>query len=216
MSPKVWSLAAATTLALTLPSAAAAHFNSGLYSHRANNCSSRSDPITVVFYAYATGSRTLNHIKAHTGWGGGSGGGQYFASHGICGAGTQHAESGLFTRYHIRMRKTYDGDTTWRGTTTVGTPHHEDWIDTINELDCWPGNHAVDKGGVSQPYPYNQGNSGFDQGRKRIFNALYGQSGHTYALSENWGNTQEFKQCDGDWAGSNGTVFWFRIPNSSH
>lgn len=210
MSPKLWSLAAAATLALTLPSAAAAHFNSGLYSHRADNCSSRSDPITIVFYGYATASRSNNHVRAHTGWGGGSGGGQYFASHGICGPGTYHAESGTFSRYHIRMRKTYDADTTWRGTTTTSTPHHEDWIGVIG---CY---HAVDRGGVSQPYPYNQGNSGFDQGRKRIFNALYGESGHTFALSENWGNTQEFKQCDDDWAGSNGTVFWFRIPNSSH
>lgn len=210
MSPKLWSLAAAATLALTLPSAAAAHFNSGLYSHRADNCASRSDPITVVFYGYATGSRSLNHIRFHTGWGGGSGGGQYFASHGICGAGTQHAENGTFTRYHIRMRKTYDADTTWRGTTTVGTPHHEGYIGYGG---CF---HAVDRGGVSQPYPYNQGNSGFDQGRKRIFNALYGETGHTFMLAENWGNTQEFKQCDDDWAGSNGTVFWFRMPNSNH
>lgn len=210
MSPKLWSLAAAAALALTLPSAAAAHFNSGLYSHRADNCASRSDPITVVFSGYATGSRSLNHLRFHTGWGGGSGGGQYFASHGICSPGTQHTESGTFTRYHIRMRKTYDADTTWRGTTTVGTPHHEDWIGYGG---CF---HAVDKGGVSQPYPYNQGNSGFDQGRKRIFNALYGEPGHTFMLSENWGNTQEFKQCDDDWAGSNGTVFWFRMPNSNH
>jgi hypothetical protein len=186
-----------------------AHFSSGLYSHKRSDCESRTDPITVVFYGYADADRTNNHIKFHAGWGGGTGGGQHFASHGVCGAGTRHAESGTFTRYHIRMRKTYHGDATW-ATTTTGTPHHEDWVSTCN----WGlGGHAVDKGGVSQS---GSNWSGFDMGRKRIFQALYGKTGHNFAGSVNWGNTREFKQCDGDKAGSNGTVFWFRIPNSYH
>lgn len=211
MSPKFWTLFLAVPIALVFSNSAAAHFESGLYSHRASDCASRSDPITVVFYGYATGTRTLNHVRFHTGWGGGSGGGQYFASHGICGAGTQHAESGTFTRYHIRMRKTYHDDATW-GTTSTGTPHHEDWIDSAIS-GCFPGNHAVDKGGVDKGGGLQ---SGFDQGRTRIYNALIGQPGHTFGGSVNWGNTQEFKQCDGDWAGSHGTVYWFRIPNNSH
>lgn len=201
-------LAAAFLAALLVPSALLAHFDSGLYSHRSSDCESRSDPITIVFYKYGGADRANNHVRFHTGWGGGTGGGQHFASHGNCSPGTRHAESGTLTRFHIRMRATYHGDATW-GTTTTATPHHEDWVITCN---YGFGGHAVDKGGVSQETQW----SGFDQGRKRIFEALYGKNGHTFAGSVNWGNTREFKQCDGDYAGSNGTVFWFRIPNSYH
>jgi hypothetical protein len=195
---------AAVFVGLVFPATADAHFESGLYSHTGSGCNSRTDPITVVFYGYATAERSNNHIRFHSGWGGGTGGGQYFASHGICGATTHHAESGTGSRYHIRMRKTYDNDASW-GTTTAGTPHHEDLI--------WYCGHAVDKGGV------NLGEglwSGFDQGRDRIYGILYGKSGHAFGGSTNWGNTQEFKQCDGDWAGSHGSVFWFRMPSTSH
>ncbi|MGH3031016.1 MAG: hypothetical protein ACRDNE_09685 [Gaiellaceae bacterium] len=101
------------------------------------------------------------------------------------------------------MRKTYHRDTTW-GYTTTGTPHHEDLT--------YCG-HAVDKGGVNKGGGLQ---SGFDQGRSRIYNALYGKPGHHFAGSVNWGNTQEFKQCDNDWAGSHGIVYWFRIHSSAH
>ncbi|MGH2988740.1 MAG: hypothetical protein ACRDMY_13610 [Gaiellaceae bacterium] len=197
--------------ALAGPPVLYAHFQSGHYSHKKSDCASRTDPITIVFYGFATADRVNNHVRHHTGWGGGTGGGQHFASHGVCGGGTRHAESGTFTRYHIRLRKTYHDDATW-WTTTTGTPHHEDWS---TEWGCnyGFGGHAVDKGGVSQE---GSNWSGFDMGRKHIFNALYQKSGHGFAGSVNWGNTREFKQCDGDKAGSNGTVFWFHVPNSYH
>jgi hypothetical protein len=192
--------------AVAFPGTAAAHFQSGLYSHEASDCASRIDPITVVFYGSATAGRTQNHIQYHSGWGGSSGGGQYFASHGVCGGTTHQAYSdcGTCTRFHIRLRKTYHDDATW-GTTTTGTPHHEDWI--------WYCGHAVDKGGVDKGEGLQ---SGFDQGRGKIYSILYGKSGHAFGGTTNWGNTQEFKQCDGDWAGSHGSVYWFHIPNSSH
>jgi hypothetical protein len=189
-----------------------AHFQSGLYSHKRSDCESRTDPITIVFYGYGIADRANNHVRHHTGWGGGTGGGQYFASHGVCGAGTRHAENGTFTRYHIRMRSTTHSDIAW-GQTATGTPHHEDWITGDPGCHGGFGGHAVDKGGVSQgPLSW----SGFDMGRLRIFNALDGKPGHTFAGSVNWGNTQEFKQCDDDKAGSNGIVYWIRIPNNYH
>jgi hypothetical protein len=196
---------AAVLIGLAFPGTAWAHFQSGFYSHDNSGCASRVDPITVVFYGYATASRTSNHIKFHTGWGGGSGGNQYFASHGECGGTTyqDYSACGTCTRYHVRMRQTYDDDATF-GTTTTGTPHHEDWT--------YCG-HAVDKGGVNLG---GGGQSGFDQGRSRIYTALASASGHGYGGDSNWGNTQEFQQCDHDWAGSHGSVFWFRIPNTSH
>ncbi|MGH3043053.1 MAG: hypothetical protein ACRDNG_15195 [Gaiellaceae bacterium] len=94
------------------------------------------------------------------------------------------------------------------GTTTVGTPHHEDWVSTCN---FGAGGHAVDKGGVDKGEGLR---SGFDQGRDLM--SSMGGSGHYPGGSSNWGNTQEFKQCDGDWAGSHGTVWWIHIPNSYH
>ena len=202
--PKLVVLAGALVAGLLVPGLAQTHFQSGLYSHTGSGCASRVDPVTVVFYHKATAAISANHVRAHTGWGGGSGGGQYFASHGNCGATTRHAESGTGTRYHIRMRKTYHEDGTW-GTTTTGTPHHEDLV--------WYCGHAVDKGGVDK----GEGLwSGFDQGRSRIYNALYGKPGHTFGRNQYWGNTQEFKQCDGDYAGSHGQVYWFRMPGTLH
>jgi len=136
---------------------ALADFNTGTYSYRKSNCTQPSDPITIVFYGYATGMRSNNHVRAHTGWSGGAGGGQYFTSHGHCGPSHRHSESAgpISSRYHIRMRQTYDTDPHW-GTTTVATPHHEDFVST-----CTPPNHAVDKGGLGR----GQGLwSGFDQG----------------------------------------------------
>lgn len=202
---------AAVLAALAFPGAAAAHFQTGYYSHKNSDCASRIDPITVVFYEWGTADRSENHIRYHSGWGGGNGGGQHFASHGVCGGGTRHAESGcgFCTRYHIRMRKTYHADETL-GVTTTGTPHHEDWVPSCK---AGLGGHAVDKGGVDKGEGLQ---SGFDQGRSRIYSILYGKPGHPFGGTTYWGNTQEFKQCDNDWAGSHGAVFWFEMPNYDH
>lgn len=201
LSPLVVAL-----VGLVFPGTADAHFQTGYYSHSNSGCSSRVDPITVVFYSYATAARSQNHLRYHSGWGGDGGGSQYFASHGICGATTYQAFSGCgtCTRYHVRMRQTYDDDD-MLGTTTTGTPHHEDWI--------WYCGHAVDKGGFEKGEGLR---SGFDEGRSKIYSIFNSVSGHAFGGDSYWGNTQEFKQCDGDWAGSHGSVFWFEMPSSSH
>lgn len=210
-----WAILAAAA-ALAVPAAADGHFSAGFYSHSRSDCASRTDPITVIFYGEATAARTLNHVAFHTGWSGGAtGGNQYFATHGICYPSFGERYDGTVEdRFHIRAQKTYHGDATW-GTTTMSTPHHEDWVTWI-WTDCASngfGNHAVDKGGVDKGGGLQ---SGFDQGRTAIYNAFYGRSGHEYGGLSYWGNTQEFKQCDGDWAGSHGNVYWFRIPAWSH
>jgi hypothetical protein len=191
------------------PAGAGADFNIFPYSFRDGACTERSDPVTVIFYREASAILSNNHVRAHTGWDGGEGGGQNYSSHGVCLPGDRHSESAgaTSTRYHIRMGRTWDEDVNW-GRTTAATPHHEDFLWT-----CAPSNHAVDKGGV------NLGQnlwSGFDQGRSRIYDALYGQDAHYFAGDPYWGNTQEFQQCDGDWAGSHGTTYWFRIPGWGH
>jgi hypothetical protein len=196
---------------LIFPGAGAAHFQSGGYSHRDADCASRVDPITVVFYEWGWPDRVRNHLNRHGGWDGGDGGGQFFASHGNCESAQGHSESGcaVCTRYHIRLRKTeHAADDV--GVTTTGTPHHEDWVKTCNG---GFGGHAVDKGGVERGEGLQ---SGFDQGRSRIYSILVGEPDHAYGGSAYWGNTQEFKQCDGDWAGSHGTVYWFEMPSYDH
>ncbi|MEJ7569171.1 MAG: hypothetical protein WKF41_13000 [Gaiellaceae bacterium] len=75
-------------------------------------------------------------------------------------------------------------DTTLRWT-TIGDAHHEDLT--------YCG-HAVDANGAN--------GSGFDQGRQNLRINLE-NGGHSWR-SEFWGNTQNFQQCDGDYASSDG------------
>jgi hypothetical protein len=183
---------------------ASAHFQTYPYTLTACPASyeHQVDPVTDVFYGAATGARVLNHIRFHTGWTDAGGSTQYFSSEGVCGAMYGQLASGsvLQSRFHIRIRRTYDDDPVW-GMTARGDAHHEDFV--------WYCGHAVDKGGVSTGLA-----SGFDQGRRALYDAFSGA--HTYGGATYWGNTREFKQCDGDHAGSNGYVDWWRIPAWSH
>lgn len=210
---------AVSVFLMTGSSPSEAHAVFDTYQYSVTSCpasySKQVDPITIVFTRNAIGTRTFNHIEAHTGWSSPATGSshQYFASHGYCGQNDEQKATACSgnngnncTRYHIRARKTEHADTTW-GTTGVGTPHHEDWVWSCN---YGSGGHAVDKGGVN-----TGGASGFDQGRVAIYNA-FRYTYHTLEQVSVWGNTREFKQCDGDYAGSNGYVYWYLIPNSYH
>ena len=135
------------------------------------------------------------------GWEVTSGTTQQFASHAACGPMYGQRADGRWSRYHVRVRRTAQADPRW-GITAVGTPHHEDWITTCG--------HAVDRGGGSTGEA-----SGFDQGRQRVHEALRGTH-HTFAGSTYWGNTRQFRQCDGDWAGSNGYVHWWSVAEAYH
>jgi hypothetical protein len=195
---------AVVALALGGARGADAHFSTYLYTLKSCPASyaEQVDPINDVFYGYATADRTLNHIRAHTGWGDTGGSTQYFSSEGVCGEMYGQRASGATwqSRFHIRVRRTYHDDATW-GITARGDAHHEDLV--------WYCGHAVDKGGVSSGL-----SSGFDRGRRAIYDAFFGS--HDYAGAVYWGNTREFKQCDGDYAGSNGNVGWWHIPNAYH
>jgi hypothetical protein len=198
-------LVAVAVLALAaLAVQANAHFQTYQYTLTACPASydHQVDPINDVFYANATDDRVLNHLQFHTGWTDTGGSMQYFSSEGVCAEMAGQLASGFVfqSRYHIRVRRTFDADATW-GITSRGDAHHEDLV--------WYCGHAVDKGGVSSGL-----SSGFDQGRRAIYDALSGI--HTYGGTTYWGNTREFKQCDGDFAGSNGNVGWWRIPEWTH
>ena len=177
------------------------------------------DPVTVVFYGYAKASRALNHVQAHTGWSVRPTPRQSFETWGNCGKTYGELASGRFweDRFHVRVRKASRRYGTW-GTTALATPHHEDYIwwnpgfqSPQDKIKCI---HAVDKGGVGP----NGGGlySGFMRGRDELVNRMTTSAHHRPVYMAYWQNTREFKQCDQDWAGSDGYVAWVKIPNSSH
>ena len=182
---------------------AAAHFDSGLYTHGscAGSVSSRVDPINVVFWDVGTWDRAVNHTDAHTGWGNQVGGSQYFFDHGVCHQQTTQRASGTFSRYHLRYHPIHHDY--FLGWTTVADAHHEDYVWGCN----WPrGGHAVDGNGA--------GGSGFDQGRNALV-SIMSAGGHPWYWGW-WGNTQNFRQCDGDYAGSNGWVGFIKVGHAYH
>jgi hypothetical protein len=177
-----------------------AHFDSGLYTH--SNCPAdnydRVDPINVVFWDWGTWDRAAHQIQTHTGWANDGGSTQTFVDHGDCyEMATQRASGGvLSSRLHIRLHPIhFDDALRW---TTVGDAHHEDFV--------WYCGHAVDANGAN--------GSGFDQGRRQL-RIAFENAGHGWS-SRYWGNTQNFKQCDGDYAGSDGYTVFIRLHQLNH
>lgn len=180
--------------------AALAHFNTGLYTH--SNCPAdnydRVDPLNIVFYDWGTWGRAVNQIQAHARWFDDGGSMQTFVDHGDCyNMVTQRASSGVVsTRFHIRLHPIHYDDAL--GWTTVGDAHHEDLV--------WSCGHAVDKNGSN--------GSGFDQGRREL-RIRFENAGHSW-YSRFWGNTQSFKQCDGDYASSDGYTVFIHLHQLNH
>lgn len=187
--------------ALLLATAASAEFSPGDYTHNQSPCTtqSRVDPVNIVFYDWGTQGRAENTIETHAGWTDTSGSTQYFYANGSCYVMSSQRASGGSTdsRFHIRLHPIYY-DNYW-GWTTIGDAHHEDFV--------WycPG-HAVDANGPS--------GSGFDQGRNTLADAHYYGGHNTYTYW--WGNTQNFQQCDGDYAGSDGYTEFIQSHQAFH
>lgn len=195
----ITALLAATTATLTLAAPAKPDFNSGYYTHDGCPASNydRIDPINIVFYGWGTWDRAASQIQTHAGWYDQSGSSQAFVDHGNCYGMTTQRASGMYSRFHIRLHPIhYDGGLGW---TTVGDAHHEDFV--------WycPG-HAVDSNGSS--------GSGFDQGRRQT-RIAFQNAGHSW-YSAYWGNTQNFQQCDGDFARSDGTTVFIVLHQFNH
>jgi hypothetical protein len=191
--------AVVVTAATVLAGAARADFRPGLYTHGscAGTAASRIDPVNFVFWDWGTADRAVDQTRAHAAWNDTSGSSQYFFDHGTCSAMTaQRASSGTFSsRFHIRLHPIHwDATLRW---TTIGDAHHEDLT--------YCG-HAVDSNGAS--------GSGFDQGRRELRMRL--ESGGHGWYSEFWGNTQNFQQCDGDYAGSDGYTVFSRAHQVNH
>jgi len=183
-------------------SPALAHFDTAdRYTHSAcpASAANRVDPINVVFWAWGTWGRVESQIVSHAGWTATSGSTQSFADHGACFAMHTQRASGHGSRFHVRVRGQHpDGMLGW---TAAAAAHHED-----NVLFPVPCGHAVDSNGP--------GGSGFDQGRDEL-ESSFDLAGHsTYRVW--WGNTQSFKQCDGDYAASDGWTVFIELHQVGH
>jgi hypothetical protein len=187
---------------LLLASPARAHFDSSSkYTHGACPATptNRVDPVNVVFVTWGTWGRAVDQIEAHAGWTETSGSSQSFVDHGECYPLHAQRASGTGTRFHLRERGQHPDPAL--GWTATGDAHHEDFV--VFPVPC---GHAVDSNGP--------GGSGFDQGRDEL-DERFSSAGHVTDRAW-WGNTQSFKQCDGDYAGSDGWTVFIELHQVNH
>jgi hypothetical protein len=159
----------------------------------------RVDPINVVFTGWGTWGRVESQIESHAGWTATSGSAQSFVDHGMCRPLHTQRASGERTRFHVRIRGQHPDDTL--GWTALGDAHHEDLV--LFPVAC---GHAVDSSGPE--------GSGFDQGRHEL-ERRFASAGHS-AQRAWWGNSRSFKQCDGDYAASDGWVTLIELHQVNH
>jgi hypothetical protein len=198
---------AIAAISLVTASSATAHFQTREYAF-GKGCDTVKDPITILFFGTEANSANAAGTTAYlSGWNNYGGSTQYFSSHGVCTQmDTQLANDKVDqSRFHIRFNQTYHRYGPQNRYATVGTPHHEDFV--VFGGCGFPGNHAVDKGTKKNP---TKDGSGFDQGRRKITN-IFRPLFPVHGIY--WGNTRAIKQCDGDYAGSNGHVEAIRIGN---
>jgi hypothetical protein len=185
--------------------------DTGLYTH--NRCPidpprSRVDPINVVFYNWGTWDRVVRSLEYHAGWKNEDGSTQYFTdSRGCFDMNAQRASGSVSSsRFHLRLHQVPQDR--MLGYLSVGDAHHEDFVTGFSG--CWDnggfGGHAVDSNGPE--------GSGFDRGRQELRQRM-AAGGHTW-YREWWGNTQNFKQCDGDYARSDGYTVYVSHHQAYH
>jgi hypothetical protein len=182
--------------------AAHAHLDGGApYTHEGCPASfeNRVDPVNVVFTGWGTWGRAESQIESHAGWTTTSGTTHSFVDHGACRPMHTQRASGEGTRFHVRVRGQHpDAALGW---TATGDAHHEDLV--VFPVPC---GHAVDSNGP--------GGSGFDQGRDELARR-FASAGHRTERVW-WGNTESFKQCDGDYAASDGWVVLIDLHQVNH
>jgi hypothetical protein len=189
-------------LGAALAGPASAHFDaSSRYTHQGCPAlaENRVDPVNVAFHAWGTWGRAASQIESHAAWTSSSGSGQSFADHGGCYDAHAQRASGEGTRFHVRIRGQHPDPSL--GWTATGDAHHEDLV--VFPVPC---GHAVDSNGP--------GGSGFDQGREEL-RRRFEAAGHSTHRAW-WGNTRSFKQCDGDYASSDGWVVFVALHQVNH
>ena len=197
------ALALLAAALVSLPGTTAlAHFDGAdRYTHAAcpASAANRTDPVNVVFTSWGTWGRAESQVESHASWTTASGAMQSFGDHDSCSPLHTQRASGDGSRFHVRVRGQHPDATL--GWTALAAAHHEDLV--IVPLPC---GHAVDANGPS--------GSGFDRGRDELERRFAG-AGHT-SYRVWWGNTQSFKQCDGDYAGSDGWTVFIQLHQVNH
>ncbi|MGH2989056.1 MAG: hypothetical protein ACRDMA_04215 [Solirubrobacterales bacterium] len=172
---------------------------SGPYSSQGDspNCVSSDwvDPVTLLFEGgEAHAANVARAFEVHLGWFNQSGGGQRLrvkvnATQYSCKFMDAQRANGGSTSARTHARLWHVPASGGANHQVAATPHHEDFV-----LTCIPPRHAVDKNGPN--------GSGFDRGRQAVANAF--EANRHSRQHQSWGNTRNFRQCDGDLAGSNG------------
>lgn len=177
-------------------------------------CLSAKDPINLIF---SGSSGFPNDVDAHAlrsdhgGWTDHPGTVQYFRDHGLCQPmDNANADGGPEAgRFHMRYNQGLGFDPDWKFY-TVANAHHEDYVLWSPwNFNCGPpGGHAVD-GNENEPP------GGYNKGRAEIWWnwTVLANDPHVKIWQENWGNTDQFEQCDGDKAWSNGWVYWISMEH---
>lgn len=202
MGRVVLVLALAVACALGLAARAPAHFDATeRYTHAGCPAAgeTRTDPVNVVFHGWGTWGRVQSQVESHAGWTSTSGSSHSFVDHGACAPQHVQRSSGEGSRFHVRARgEHWDPGLGWAA---LAAAHHEDLV--LFPLPC---GHAVDSNGAS--------GSGFDQGRDDLEDR-FRQAGHATARAW-WGNTQSFRQCDGDYAAADGWTLFVALHQAGH
>lgn len=232
----ILSLAIGTLV--VLPAQGMAHFVRSSWSYK-GSCEWKNvkDPVSVIYFGTgATLSRSRSDLVAHTGWmhndrdtfGPFRFTHNFNNGHGGCQLQEAERASEGFdyspptirgkARFHVRMFRSTHQDEYGRWHTFV-TPHHEDWVNAFSGCNLPFGSHSVDKGHLDLNRTNDSGfgmYSGFDWGRDELVARIRWNPSHHRRHTikwANWGHTASIKQCDGDYAGSDGSVRFVQLGN---
>jgi hypothetical protein len=180
-----------------------------LYSFSSNNCMTRVDPVTIVFYNAATTQNVHSHANHH-GWTyhDNLGSTQHFFEH-ACASQDDQSADGAFVDFNGRfhMRNTRNGDIDYlMGEYSIATPHHE-----FNDPDpdCL-GAHAVKAN--QDDNDMSDGYGGFAEGREEVcLDFVVNSDHHYFGGNRGWDNMEMMEQCNGKMAWNDGFVHLIQI-----
>ncbi len=163
-----------------------------------------SDPVDALYYDHGGATNATTVTANATGWNHNSGDPQWLSVHAANGGYNchlmdyQNASAGdlHITRYHIRIWGIPGSPPD--NHKSVGDAHHERIVPEDGCGDSvYPNGHSAD-------------GSGFDEGREELGRQFIADG---FRVTEDiWGNTANFKQCDGQFAGSNGVGVQIQLP----
>jgi len=200
----------------------------GRYTYNGPDCNDGDgwvDPINLIFVGYdaRTVAAVKDHLRRddHGGFAYSHGSNQWFRTHGFgCSLRDDQANSGDpfgIDQVHVRFERgrlaSGEPDTDPEfGPYVVAAAHREDVI--LWPPSCWDTLHAV-KGNELEPP------GGFNMGRNYIVDSLtlmandgiaHDPLGHELVDTQYWGNIHPFRQCDGEYAWSDGWVDFVSMP----